>query len=128
MLKYKNNCRGGQATNKTPQDRKIKLSDIETDQQKLRNLLSATQNRKPKKRRYYDDVYSGEGFEPEKGFSKNDDENAMRKLSKTSKDSSKERSCSKENSDDDGNQACLRKREKTTKMNYRLYKQLIVIK
>ena len=85
MLKYKNNCRGGQATNKTSQDRKIKLSDIEIDQQKLRNLLSATQNRKPKKRRYYDHVYSSDGFEPENDFSENDDENAMRKLSKTRK-------------------------------------------
>ena len=85
MLKYKNNCRGGQATNKTPQNRKIKLSDIEIDQQKLRNLLSATQNRKQKKRRYYDHVYSSDGFEPENDFSENDDENAMRKLSKTRK-------------------------------------------
>ena len=45
MLKYRNHYRGGQTTNKTPQDRKIKLGDIEFDEEKLRNLLSSTQNR-----------------------------------------------------------------------------------
>ena len=47
LLKYKNHYKGGQITNKTPQDRKIELSDFELDEEKLRNLLSVTQNRKP---------------------------------------------------------------------------------
>ena len=85
LLKYRNHYRGGQTRNKTPQDRKIKLSDIKIDKEKLRNLLSAAQIRKPKKRHYYDDIYSEDGVEPDNEFSENDDESSMKKLSKRRK-------------------------------------------
>ena len=52
LLKHRNHYRGSQTTNKTPQDRKINLSDIEIHEEKWRNLLSAIQNRKPKKKCY----------------------------------------------------------------------------
>ena len=85
MLKYRNHYRGGQTTNETPQDRKIKLSDIEFNEEKLKNLLSVTQNRKPKKRRYYSDVYSDDGIESDDKFSEIDDESNNEELSKRRK-------------------------------------------
>ena len=76
MIKYRNHYRGSRITNQTPQDRKIKLSNIEFNKEKLKNLLSTTQNRKPKKRCYYDDVYSGDGFESDNESSENDGESS----------------------------------------------------
>ena len=67
---------GGQTTNKNPQDRKIKLSKIEFDEEKLRNLLSVTENRKPKKRCYYDDVYFDDDVESGDEFSENDNKSS----------------------------------------------------
>ena len=82
LLKYRNHYRGDPAANKNPQDRKIKLSDIEFDEEKLTNLLSAMQNRKPEKRRYYNDVYSDDGTESENEFSENDDESSDEEFAK----------------------------------------------
>ena len=61
-LKYGNHYRCVWTPNKTLQDRKFKLSDIMFDEEKLRNLLSIMQNRKPKIRPYYNDVYSDDGI------------------------------------------------------------------
>ena len=74
MLKYRNHFRGGKVANKTPQDRNIKPIDISFDEEKLINLLSVTQNRKPKKRCYYNDIYSNDGIESDNEFSENNDE------------------------------------------------------
>ena len=78
LLKYRNHYRGGRATNKTPQDRKIKLSDIEFDEEKLRNLLSATQNRKPKKKHFHD-VHSDDGIESDDEFSESNHKSSNKK-------------------------------------------------
>ena len=85
MLKYRNHYRSGQTTNKTPQDRNIELSDIEFNEEKLENILSVTQNRKPKKKRYYNDVYSDDGIEFDDKFSEIDDESSNEELSKRRK-------------------------------------------
>ena len=85
LLKYRNHYRSGQTTNKTPQDRNIELSNIEFNEEKLENILSVTQNRKPKKKRYYNDVYSDDGIEFDGKFSEIDDEGSNEELSKKRK-------------------------------------------
>ena len=64
---------------------KIKLNDTEFDEEKLRNLLSATKNRKPKKKRYYDDIYSDDGIESDDKFSENKDESSDEEIVKKKK-------------------------------------------
>ena len=49
---------------------------------KLRNLPSAMQNRKPKKRCCYNDVYSDDGIESDDEFSKNDGESSNEEIVK----------------------------------------------
>ena len=73
LLKYRNCYRGSWTTNKNSQDGKIKLSNIKFDEEKLRNLLSERQNRKPRKKGYNDDVYSDDGIETHDKFSENGD-------------------------------------------------------
>ena len=83
LLKYRNHYKG-RKINKAPapQDRKIKLSDIEFDKEKLRNLPAV--QRKPKKRRYYD-VYSDDGVESGDDFSNSDSESYNEKIAKNNK-------------------------------------------
>ena len=122
MLKYRNHYKG-LTRNKAPapRDRKIKLSDINFEEGKLRNLL-ATQ-RKPKKRRYYD-VYSDDGIESGDAFSDSDRENSDEEIVKKKKKAqTRKRTVAKTTT-----KPATKKEEKTTKINYRLYKKLIVIK
>ena len=83
LLKYRNHYKG-RTTNKAsaPQDRKIKLIDIEFDKEKLRNLPAV--QRRPKKRRYYD-VYSDDGVESGDDFSNSDSESYNEKIAKNNK-------------------------------------------
>ena len=85
LLRYRNHYRGSRTTKKTPQDRKIKLSDIEFDEEKLRNLGPVMQNRKPKKRRYYNDVNSDDGIESDEELMRTMTRAAIRKLSERRK-------------------------------------------
>ena len=55
------------------------------DEEKLRNLVPAMQNRKPKKRRYYKDVFSDDGIESDDEFSESDDESSDEKIVKKKK-------------------------------------------
>ena len=85
LIKYRNHHRGSRTTNKTPQDRKINLSNIEFNEEKLINYLSVIQNRKPKKKRYYDDVYSDDDIKSEDKFSENEDESSNEEIVKKKK-------------------------------------------
>ena len=123
LLKYRNHYKG-RTTNKAsaPQDRKIKLIDIEFDKEKLRNLPAV--QRKPKKRRYYD-VYSDDGVESGDDFSNSDSESYNEKIAKNNKKAqTRNRNVAKTTIEP----TTKKKEEETTKRNYRLYKQLIVIK
>ena len=126
MLKYRNHYTGGRTTNKTPQDRKIKLGDINFDEEKLRNLLSAMLNRKPNKRLYYKNVCSDDGIESNDEFSEDDDESSVEEIvKKKKKTQARKRTVARMTAT---TEPSTKKVEKTTKRNYRLYKQLIVIK
>ena len=83
MLKHGKHYKG-RATNKSsaPQDRKIKLCDIEFDEEKLRNLL--VPQRKPKKWRFYD-LYSDGGVESGNEFNENDSESGNGEIVKNKK-------------------------------------------
>ena len=84
MLKYRNHYKG-RTTRKAPapaQDRTIKLSDINFDKEKLRNLLAV--QRKPKKRCCYD-VNSDDGVESGDEFSNSDSENSDKEIVKKNK-------------------------------------------
>ena len=65
--------------------KKIKLNDIEFDEEKLRNLLYVTKNRKPKKKRYCDDTYSDDGTESDDKFSENNDKSSDEEIVKKKK-------------------------------------------
>ena len=122
MLKYRNHYKG-RTKNKAPapQNRKIKLSDIEFDEEKLRNLLAA--QRKPKKRCYYG-IYSDDGIESGDEISDSDSESSDEKIIKKKKKAKiRKRTVAKTTT-----KPAVKKKEKTTKRNYRLYKRLIVIK
>ena len=121
FLKYRNHYKD-QTKNEAPapHDKMIKLSDVKFDDKNLRNLLTA--QRKPKIRRYYD-VYSDDGGESGNEFRENESESSNEGIAKK-KDSNNEQNCSNSNY-----QTCHKKKiRKTTKRNYRLYKQLIIIK
>ena len=85
MLKNLNHYEG-RTKNKTPapHDKKIKLSNIKFDEEKLRNLL--TPQREPKIRCYYE-VYSDDGVETGNELSENNsesnDEEIVRKTKTT---------------------------------------------
>ena len=80
LLKFGNHHKGQTRNNApAPQDRKIKLSNIEVDKEKLRNLLAA--QIKPKKRRSCD-VYSDNGVEFGDEFSTSSDEGIVKKKKK----------------------------------------------
>ena len=83
MLRYRNHYKR-RTTNKAPapQVRKIKLSDINFDEEKLRDLLAV--QRKPKKRRYYD-VYSDNDVESGDEFSDSDSESSDEEIVKKKK-------------------------------------------
>ena len=126
MLKYRNHYIVGRTTNKSPQDRKIKLSDINFDEEKLRNLLSAMLNRKPNKRRYYKNVCSDDGIKSNDEFSEDDDESSVEEIvKKKKKTQARKRTVARMTTK---TEPSTKKGKKTTKRNYRLYKQLIVIK
>ena len=71
LLKYRNHYKG-RTTNKAPapQDKKIKLSNIELDEEKLRNLLTAQRKH---------DVYSDDGIESGEKFSESSDEEIVKR-------------------------------------------------
>ena len=84
MLKYRNHYKG-RTTRKAPapaQDRTIKLSDINFDKEKLRNLLAV--QRKPKKRCCYD-VNSDDGVESGDEFSNSDSDSSDEEIVKKNK-------------------------------------------
>ena len=85
LLRYRSHYKRGLTAKKTPQYRKIKLSIIKFDEEKLRNLLSATQIWKPGKRRYYNNIYSDDGMESDNEFSENDGESSEEKIVKKKK-------------------------------------------
>ena len=85
LIKQRTHYRGGPITNKNLQDRKTILSDIEFDKEKLRNLLSAMQNRKPKERRYCNDIYFNDGVESDNKFSENEGKSSDEEIVKKQK-------------------------------------------
>ena len=101
LLKYRNHYKG-RTTNiaPAPQDKKIKLSNIEFDEEKLRNLLTAQRKHE-----------SGEKF------SESSDEEIVKKKKKTL---TKKRTVAKTKTTKPA-----KKRRKNNKRNYKLYKQLI---
>ena len=109
LLKYRNHYKG-RTTNKAPapQDKKIKLSNIEFDEEKLRNLLTAQRKH---------DVYSDDGIESGEKFSESSDEEIVKKKKKTL---TKKRTVAKTKTTKPA-----KKRRKNNKRNYKLYKQLI---
>ena len=84
MLKYRNHYKSRTTNGAPPQGRKIKLSDVEFDEEKLGSWLAA--QRKSKKRCYYN-VYSDDGVEFSEEFSESNsdsgDEKIVKKENKT---------------------------------------------